>query len=390
MRFQVFPLLLAALLALSPDASARRQQAQPGQVQPVAPGTLPAPHLPTLTLDPPIEQVHKIEYLDNGFIEVAHAIVTVTPEERGNLRPLVLNIVQRIQDARPELDEVDISVYDKATYAGFGGPLPVLTASVPQDRLNDFQAWATRKAAYERVWVNPGNLPAYRAPDKVREVAPTPVSGNEGAAELRARRLGGVHDGLLYHGKYAALQIAALTFDDAPHPLFEPLLLDLLRRSGVRATFFVIGRNATAYPYFIRDMAEQGHEVANHTYHHVRLPSLPLPDAIDELKWANQAIQRLTGQTVHYFRPPGGDYTPQTLTAARELGLTTVFWTDDPGDFLNLGDSRLEARLQTRLRPGGIVLLHDNAPQMLDVLQQFLHVARRGHYTLTTLGGLPK
>lgn len=331
-----------------------------------------------------------MHYLDNGFIEVASAIVTVTPEDRGHLRPLVLNVAQRVLDARPELDEVDLSVYDKASYAGFGGPLPILTASVPRDRLDDFSAWANDKTPYERVWVNPGNLPKFRPPDRVKEAAPTPDSGRETALETVARRRGGLFAGLLYRSKERSTPIAALTFDDAPHPLFEPLLLDLLRRSGAKATFFVIGRNAVAYPYFIRDMAAQGHEVANHTYHHVRLPPLPLPDAVDELTWANDAIQKLSGKPVRYFRPPGGDYTPQTLRAARQLGLTTVFWTDDPGDFQNPGDALLESRLQSKLRPGGIVLLHDNAPQMLDVLQGFLHVARKEGYTLTTVGGLPK
>ena len=90
------------------------------------------------------------------------------------------------------------------------------------------------------------------------------------------------------------------------------------------------------------------------------------------------------------FRPPGGEYTPATLAAAQALGLTTVFWTDDPGDFQNPGDALLEARLRRNLRPGGIVLLHDNAPQTLDVLREFLRVARRSGLNLTTVGGLPK
>lgn len=362
----------------------------PGQVQPVAPGTRPGPRLPRLTLMPPIPQVRQVLYLGNGFIEASHAVVTVTPEERGNLRPLVLEVAQRVLASRPSLDEVDISVYDKSRYAGFGGPLPILTASVPRDRLSDFADWAGDKTPYERVWVNPGNLPAFRAPDRVKEVSPKPKAGREGVPEMLARRLGGAHSGLLYRGKDRTIPLAALTFDDAPHPLFEPLLLDLLRRSGFKATFFVIGRNAVAYPYFIRDMADQGHEVANHTYHHVRLPPLPLKDASAELKWADDALEQLTGKKVRYFRPPGGDYTPQTLDAARALGLTTVFWTDDPGDFQNPGDALLESRLRGKLNNGGIVLLHDNAPQMLDVLQGFLRLARKEGFTLTTVGGLPK
>lgn len=386
-KFLLFPLLASFALAASP---ARIPALPPGQVQPIAPHSRPAPQLPNLILSPTIPQLHRLQYLSNGFIEAASAIVTVTPQERQNLRPLVLDIARRTLDARPSLDEVDISVYDRGSYAGFGGPLPVLTASVPRDRLNDFQAWASDHQAFERVWVNPGNLPRYLAPDRVKEQSVPPVSGKTSALNKLARQYGGLLNGLLFKGKDRGLRVAALTFDDAPHPLYEPLLLDLLRRSGMKATFFVIGRNATAYPYFIRDMVQQGHQLANHTYHHVRLPPLPLPDAVDELKWANDVLERISGQPVRYFRPPGGDYTPQTLAAARRLGLTTVFWTDDPGDFQNPGDAMLESRLKSKLRPGGIVLLHDNAPEMLSVLQGFLRVARQEGYTLTTVGGLPK
>ncbi|MCV4783999.1 hypothetical protein OFM36_31670, partial [Escherichia coli] len=70
------------------------------------------------------------------------------------------------------------------------------------------------------------------------------------------------------------------------------------------------------------------------------------------------------------------------------LGLTTVFWTDDPGDFDNLGPATLESRLLARLRPGGIVLLHDNVLQTLEVLPRFLGLAHQQGITLETAGRL--
>ncbi|WP_245557733.1 polysaccharide deacetylase family protein [Deinococcus apachensis] len=398
-------LLLAAHARTLPPHTSRPLSPQtipalPGQVQPVAPGTRPAPSIPTLTLTPPVPQVDRVEVLGNGFIEVAHAVLLVTPAEQGGVRSLAAQVTRRMFAARPGLAEVDLSVYDRGSYAGFGGPLPLMTASVPRGRLNDFLNWTATGAFYERVWVNAGNLPAYRAPDRIREVGPTlqpsptpgsPVAQNRASIRITtAQVVGGLHGGLLYRGKRGTAPVAALTFDDAPHPLYEPLLLDLLRRSGVRATFFVIGRNAQAYPYFVRDMVAGGHEVGNHTYHHVRLPPLPLADAFQEMRLASETIRALTGQPVRYFRPPGGEYTPETLRAAESLGLTTVFWTDDPGDFTNPGDATLESRLKRGLRPGGIVLLHDNAPEMLDVLRGFLRVARQEDVRLTTVGGLQK
>lgn len=399
---------VAAALGPFPLGQPALAASLPGQVQPLAPGTRPAPTIPTLTLTPPVPQVFKIEYLSNGFIEVAHAILTLTPAEHANARTLAGLVARRALSARPSLSEVEVSVYDKGSFAGFGGPLPLLTASVPRERLNDFTAWSAGGASYDRAWINPGNLPTFRMPDLVRETGPT-LRSPSATAEMPfqsqaalnrillqqtvARIAGGLQGGLLYRAKRsegAAKMAAALTFDDAPHPMYEPLLLDLLRRSGVKATFFVIGRNAQAYPYLVRDLAAQGHEVGNHTYHHVRLPPLPLAAAVQEMQWANDVITSLTGKPVRYFRPPGGDYTLQTLVAARQLGLSTVFWTDDPGDFQNPGDATLEARLRRNLHPGGIVLLHDNAPEMLAVLRGFLRLARVQGIELTTVGGLPK
>ncbi|WP_425146181.1 polysaccharide deacetylase family protein [Deinococcus sp.] len=366
---------------------------QPGQVQPVAPNTLAAPSIPQLKLSPPIPELRKVEYLGNGYIEVAGAVLTLEASDQPRARALAGYAARRVLAAREQLDEVDVSVYDKDSYGGFGGPLPILTASVPRDRLEAFESWAQGRGSYERVWINATSAhPPSRKPDRVRELTVNFLGSLADRAadtvhHTTAQVLGGVQAGLLYHGS-ARQPLTALTFDDAPHPMYEPLLLDLLRRGETKATFFVIGRNARAYPYFVRDMAEQGHEVANHTYHHVRLPGLSLADATLEMSGANAVLVGITGKPVRYFRPPGGDYTPETLRAAESLGLTTVFWTDDPGDFQNPGDSVLLERYSRNLRRGGIVLLHDNAPEMLQVLPAFLRLASARRIELATVAAL--
>ena len=375
------------------SVSVRTAQAQPGQVQPVAPGTLAAPRLPRLTLDPAIPEVQKVEYMGNGHIEVAGAVLTLTPDDYPRARALAGYVARRVLAAREQLNEVDISVYDKASYGGFGGPLPLLTASVPRERLGDFLEWSAGKDSYERAWLSstPGAAPV-RPPDRVRELSVNFLGSladktADAVRHTTAKVLGGVQGGLLYRGN-SRTALSALTFDDAPHPMYEPLLLDLLRRSDIHATFFVIGRNARAYPYFVRDMVAQGHEVGNHTYHHVRLPPLPIATATQEMVLASQVIQGVTGKPVRYFRPPGGDYTPATLRAAEGLGLTTVFWTDDPGDFQNPGVEVLIERYTRTLRRGGIVLLHDNAPEMLQALPTLLQIAKDRRIELDTVGVL--
>ncbi|GHF63652.1 polysaccharide deacetylase familiy protein [Deinococcus metalli] len=364
----------------------------PGEVQPVAPGARQAEALPQLTLTPALPELERLDYRGNGFIEVAHGIVLLPSGEQGlaRRRQVALDVASRALTARPELNEVDVSVYDRDSYGGFGGPLPLFTASVPRARLAEFQAYVQGQGTYDRAYE--GGAPATTSPTVIARVREDALTFFGSSADRLRQRLtqsvsqsrGGERDGLLFRGP-TDRRVAALTFDDAPHPLYEPLLLDLLRRADVRATLFVIGRNAVAYPYFVRDMVEQGHEVGNHTYHHVRLPGLSPAQVQAELAQANAAISAVTGQAVRYFRPPGGDYSSLTLQVARQEGLTTTFWTDDPGDFDNPGDAVIESRLVSHLRPGGIVLLHDNAPEAIDVLREFLRVARERGVTLTTV-----
>ncbi|WP_019586221.1 polysaccharide deacetylase family protein [Deinococcus apachensis] len=401
-RVRALALVLVLPAAAQPDRAAlepvplvRPPTPLPGEVQPIAPGVRPAPTLPRLQLSPPVPELQRLEYRGNGFIEVAHGLLLLDPGQQSlaRQRALAAQVVRGAFAARPSLAEVDVSLYDRASYGGFGGPLPLFTASVPRDRLGNFTAYTAGRGPYERVYEGGGT----------QETSPTSVFGGleEGItflgteAELLAQRVeqslsqfrGGVRGGLLFRGSLAR-PLAALTFDDAPHPLYEPLLLDLLRRAGVKATFFVIGRNAVAYPYFVRDMVEGGHEAGNHTYHHVRLPGLSEAQVRFELAQANRVISAITGRPVRYFRPPGGDYSPLTLRIAGEEGLVTTFWTDDPGDFANPGDAVVESRLVRHLRRGGIVLLHDNAPEGIDVLSAFLRVARSRGVDLTTVSDL--
>jgi peptidoglycan-N-acetylglucosamine deacetylase len=369
----------------------------PGALQPLAPGQRPAKPLPELVVTPLAPEISKVEYASNGFIEVAHALVLV-PNSQGGIVPelnLAQAAVQRTFEARASLDEVDVSVYRAGTYDGFGGPLPRLTASVPRARLNAFLALQPGTIqTFDRVWVNSASVPPKpsRTPSDVLEQTPV-YDGDDTAVraqqvkQLASQVTGSVRGGLFFHGS-SLEPVAALSFDDAPHPLYEPLLLDTLRRAGIKATFFCIGRNAKAYPYFVRDMVKQGHEVGNHTFHHVRLLGLSESAVRDELESANTVLTSITGQPVRYFRPPGGEYSPLTLRIASSLGLTTAFWTDDPGDFDNIGEVKLRSKLTSRLRYGGIVLLHDNVLQTIDVLRPFLQTARTRGIKLVTVGEL--
>lgn len=177
----------------------------------------------------------------------------------------------------------------------------------------------------------------------------------------------------------------ALTFDDGPHPKYTLELLKILKSENVRATFFVVGFMAEKYPDLLRAIKDGGHEIGNHTYSHVTLTKIPLNQVLTEYRANNDVIFRITGLTAKYCRPPGGDFNGDVLKNSLSLGLTTVLWTDDPGDYSNPGDDVLYDREVSRLDPGAIILLHDGSQNTLDTLQKFIRTAKRRGYKFVTL-----
>lgn len=184
------------------------------------------------------------------------------------------------------------------------------------------------------------------------------------------------------------LREVALTFDDGPHAAYTPQLLAILREYGVKATFFVVGERAEQYPYLVREEVAEGHEVGNHTYHHVNLTKVTPEQAATEIKACGEVVHAITGRCPHLFRPPGGDYSSQTAEEAEALGYTTVLWTDDPGDFKHPGDQVIIDRTLDHLCPGAVILLHDGISQTLDVLPQIIEQIRAKGYKIVTVDQL--
>ncbi|MEQ8189649.1 MAG: polysaccharide deacetylase family protein [Candidatus Eremiobacterota bacterium] len=160
----------------------------------------------------------------------------------------------------------------------------------------------------------------------------------------------------------------ALTFDDGPHLKYTSLLLDILKRHHVKATFFVVGSMAEKYPDLLKDIYEDGHLIANHTYHHKNLLTLSEDDAVLEWQACNNVIKYILNIDVFFCRPPGGNYDRIVLDSASRAGLSTVFWTDNSGDYEKPGEEVIEDKVLYRITPGGIVLMHDGVDQTINAL----------------------
>jgi peptidoglycan/xylan/chitin deacetylase (PgdA/CDA1 family) len=183
-------------------------------------------------------------------------------------------------------------------------------------------------------------------------------------------------------------KLLALTFDDGPHPAFTEKLLYLLKEYKVKATFFVVGKMVEKHPELLKEIVADGNMVGNHTFSHVTLTKIPFSEIRAEYEACNDIVEDVAGVKMRFCRPPGGDYDRHVIKAATEQGLTTVLWTDDPGDYANPGTHVIEMKTLDRLSNGGIILLHDGIQQTLDVLPQIIAYARDHGYRFVTVDEL--
>ncbi len=156
-----------------------------------------------------------------------------------------------------------------------------------------------------------------------------------------------------------AQRVVALTIDDGPDPKYTPAVLDLLQQHGIRATFFLIGENAVEHPALVREIADRGHHIANHTWTHPDLRHMPESAVRDELERTSDLLHRTTGRLPTWFRAPGGDWSPVSLKVAADLGLRNMGWSVDPRDWSRPGTPAIIDTILKEVRPGAIVLNHD-------------------------------
>jgi peptidoglycan/xylan/chitin deacetylase (PgdA/CDA1 family) len=164
-----------------------------------------------------------------------------------------------------------------------------------------------------------------------------------------------------YYGPITHVQtnanLAALTFDDGPHPKFTIELLRILRRFGAKGTFFMVGKAASLNPDVVKMVAEEGHAIGNHSFTHIAFPHLDSAARRDEIRRCAETL-RPYGSML--FRPPYGVENMFCHRDAKLLGYHVVKWNVAISDWENnAGDWIAEGILQ-RLTAGSIVLLHDN------------------------------
>ncbi|MCT4553558.1 MAG: polysaccharide deacetylase family protein [Pelagimonas sp.] len=154
--------------------------------------------------------------------------------------------------------------------------------------------------------------------------------------------------------------VVAMTFDDGPHPSLTPKLLDMLKARGLRATFYLIGNRVVTWPDIVRRIADEGHEIGNHSWSHPNLAKRSNASVLREIDRTSDAIFKITGRPPVTFRPPYGSFTKrQRLMLYEQRNLPTILWSVDPQDWRRPGASVVARRILNGSRPGSIILSHD-------------------------------
>lgn len=155
-------------------------------------------------------------------------------------------------------------------------------------------------------------------------------------------------------------RLVALTYDDGPHPVHTPAVLDRLAAHGARATFFVLADRALRHPHLVRRIVREGHELAVHGVDHRRLTDVPAPVAVRRVLRARRTVEGVGGVPVRHFRPPYGAHTPALVALLRARRLETVLWTAEGRDWENRTEADIAAHVRAGVFPGSVVLLHDD------------------------------
>ncbi|MBD3234161.1 MAG: polysaccharide deacetylase family protein [candidate division Zixibacteria bacterium] len=151
----------------------------------------------------------------------------------------------------------------------------------------------------------------------------------------------------------------ALTFDDGPHPVFTPMLLDILERIEGKGTFFTTGRNILDNLSLSEDMVRRGHMIGNHTFDHPHALWSGRGKLHDEIKKTKELIEELSEKPNKIFRPPYGFITPSMLSICRQLELSIVLWNSNSKDYKRDVPEIMVNRVRDKITSGSILLFHE-------------------------------
>ena len=151
----------------------------------------------------------------------------------------------------------------------------------------------------------------------------------------------------------------ALTFDDGPHPVQTPEILEILDKYDIKATFFTVGINAENYPNTLEMISKRGHEIGNHTFTHPQVSSLAPTTLKSEVEKCESTIFGLTDRKTKIFRPPEGMIDSDVKKVLGELDYKVILWDIDTRDWAHTDPKVIAENVLSNISSGDIILMHD-------------------------------
>lgn len=186
----------------------------------------------------------------------------------------------------------------------------------------------------------------------------------------------------------------ALTFDDGPDSTYTPLVLEVLKKHNVKATFFVVGVQIAKHEEILKQIIEEGHTLGNHTWEHAKLTESTPEQIHEQIERVDKALQTSVGITTRLFRPPYGAADERVSQLVAQSGYHMIKWNSDTRDWAGTPPKEMLELVKEQAKPGGIILMHsfggkdgklDNTIQALPPIIKYL---RNEGYTLVTVDEL--
>lgn len=167
--------------------------------------------------------------------------------------------------------------------------------------------------------------------------------------------------------------VAAITFDCAWGAGDIPSILDTLKNENVKATFFMVGQWAEKFPDAVKLIANDGHDIANHGYAHLRMSTIGREKCKSEIELCNQRLEEISGSKVTLFRPPYGDYNNTVIDTSNDLGCYPIQWNVDSLDWKKeMSRQAILDRILKSTKAGSIILFHNDTQYTAGLLPQII------------------
>lgn len=192
-------------------------------------------------------------------------------------------------------------------------------------------------------------------------------------------------------------KIVAITFDDGPHPILTPKILDLLKKYHAKATFFVAGNKVEQFPDVLKRAHLEGHEIGNHTYDHLYGQHISSEKLQSELKKTDYLVEKNIGYIPYLYRPVGGFCNDIIMDTAENYQKTIILWSWklDARDWQSPPAYYISSHIIQNIQPGNIVLLHDwigtehrESSSTVEALESILKYLDKNGYSCVTVSDL--